>query len=130
MRVEVARARGQADQALAILDSAGFWSPHARGGQKPTGGSLFYLKEYEAFIRAELLHTLDRDREALQAYQGIADQLFHSGAPAHLRLAEIYDRQGERQKAREHYARFAELWKDADPELQPLVEDARRRMAN
>ena len=130
VRVAVARSRGRADQALTILDSAGFWSPHARGGQKPTGGSLFYLKEYEAFIRAELLHTLDRDREALQAYQGIADQLFHSGAPAHLRLAEIYDRQGERQKAREHYARFAELWKDADPELQPLVEDARRRMAN
>ena len=129
VRVEVARARGRADQALAILDSAGFWSPRPRGGQKPTGGSLFYLKEYEGFIRAELLHTLDRDREALQAYQGIADQLFHSGAPAHLRLAEIYERRGERQKAREHYARFAELWKDCDPEFRPLVEEARRRMA-
>jgi tetratricopeptide (TPR) repeat protein len=111
------------------LDSAGFWSPRARGGQKPTGGSLFYLKEYDWFIRAELLHTLGRDGEALQAYRGIADQLFHSGAPAHLRLAEIYDQQGERQKAREHYARFAELWKDCDPELRPLVEEAQRRMA-
>jgi tetratricopeptide (TPR) repeat protein len=130
VRVEVARARGRADQALAILDSAEFWSPRARGGQKPTGGSPFYLKEYDRFIRAELLHTLGRDGEALQAYRGIADQLFHSGAPAHLRLAEIYERRGERQKARDHYARFAELWKDADPELQPLVEDARRRMAN
>ena len=127
VRAEVARARGRADQALAIMDSAGFWSP--RGGQKPIGGSLFYLKEYEGFIRAELLHTLDQDREALQAYQGIADQLFHSGAPAHLRLAEIYERRGERQKAREHYARFAELWKDCDPEFRPLVEEARRRMA-
>jgi hypothetical protein len=72
---------------------------------------------------------LQRDREALQAYRGIADQLFHSGAPAHLRLAEIYEGQGEREKAAEHYARFAELWKDCDPELRPLVEEARRRMA-
>jgi tetratricopeptide (TPR) repeat protein len=130
VRVEAARARGGADQALAILDSAGFSSPRARGGQKPTGGSPFYLKEYEWFIRAELLHTLGRDGEALPAYRNIADQFFHSGAPAHLRLAEIYDRQGERQKAREHYARFAELWKDSDPEYRPLVEEARRRMAN
>jgi len=96
---------------------------------KVTGSSPFYYEEYDQFIRAELLYTLGRDGEALQAYRGIADHLFHSGAPAHLRLAEIYERQGERQKAREHYARFAELWKDADPELQPLVEDARRRMA-
>jgi tetratricopeptide (TPR) repeat protein len=94
---------------------------------KVTGSSPFYYKEYDQFIRAELLYTLGRDGEALQTYRDIADQLFHSGAPAHLRLAEIYDRQGERQKAREHYARFAELWKDADPALRPLVEEARRR---
>jgi tetratricopeptide (TPR) repeat protein len=100
-----------------------------RGGQKGTGGSLFYLKEYDLFIRAELLRTLERDSEALQAYRAIAGLLLHSGAPAHLRLAEIYEAQGERQKAAEHYARFAELWKDCDPELRPLVEEARRRMA-
>ena len=116
LRVEVARARGRADQALAILDSAGFWAPAAREELKGTdaGSSPFYYQEYEQFIRADL---------------AIADHLFHSGAPAHLRLAEIYERRGERQKAREHYARFAERWKDSDPELRPLVEEARRRMA-
>jgi tetratricopeptide (TPR) repeat protein len=119
-----------APRPLSILDSAGYWFLRARGGQKPTGGSPFYLKEYDGFIRAELLNTLGRDGEALRAYRNIADQLFHSGAPAHLRLAEIYERQGDRQKAREHYARFAGLWKDCNPELQPLVEEARRRMAN
>jgi DNA-binding SARP family transcriptional activator/TolB-like protein len=126
LRVEVARARGQADQALATLDSGGFrpW-----GELKVTGNSPFYFQEYEQFIRAELLHTLGRDGEALRAYRGIADWLFHSGAPAHLRLAEIYERRGERQKAAAHYARFAELWKDCDPEFRPLVEGARRRIA-
>jgi hypothetical protein len=42
-------------------------------------------------------------------------------------MAEIYERQGNRQKAAEHFTRFVELWKDCDPEFRPLVEDARRR---
>ena len=46
-------------------------------------------------------------------------------APAHLRLAEIYERRGERQKAIEHYSQFIELWKNCDPELQPMVQQAR-----
>ena len=127
VRVEVARARGQEDQALATLDSGGFrpW-----GELKVTGNSPFYFQEYQQFVRAELLHAVGRDGEALRAYRGIADWLFHSGAPAHLRLAQIYERRGEPQKAGAHYARFAELWKDSDPELRPLVEAARRRMAN
>ncbi len=28
------------------------------------------------------------------------------------------------------YERFAELWQDADPDLQPLVEEARERAAD
>jgi tetratricopeptide (TPR) repeat protein len=127
VRVEVARARGRAEQALATLDSAGFWAPEDLNG---TADSPFYDHEYERFTRAELLDSLGRQGEALQAYQSIADQLFHAGAPAHLRMARIYERQGERQKAAAHYARFAELWKDCDPELRPLVEEARHRTAN
>jgi hypothetical protein len=28
-----------------------------------------------------------------------------------------------------HYSAFVELWKDADPEAQAIVDDARRRIA-
>jgi DNA-binding SARP family transcriptional activator/TolB-like protein len=126
LRAEVARGRGRADQALATLDSAGFW---ARGEVNITGNSPFYFHEYEQFVRAELLHALGREEEAIQAYRGIADYLFHGGAPAHLRLAELYERRREPQKAAAHYARFVELWKDCDPEFRPLVEEARRRIA-
>ncbi|MFW6084044.1 MAG: tetratricopeptide repeat protein, partial [Gemmatimonadota bacterium] len=47
---------------------------------------------------------------------------------AHERLAQLYDAMGETEKAAVHYARFVELWKDADPELQPRVEAARERL--
>jgi len=34
---------------------------------------------------------------------------------------------GNRALAAEHYARFAELWADADTDLQPRVQRARQR---
>jgi DNA-binding SARP family transcriptional activator len=128
VRVEVARARGRPDQALAALDSAASGAWGELGWREITGNSPFYFQEYQQFVRAELLDTLGRDAEALQAYRGIADYLFHSGGPAYFRMAEIYERRREPQKAAAHYARFAELWKDCDPEFRPLVEEARRHM--
>jgi tetratricopeptide (TPR) repeat protein len=50
-------------------------------------------------------------------------------AGAHKRLGELYDAKGDRQKAASHYAAFLDLWKDADPELQPIVRRVRERLA-
>lgn len=44
------------------------------------------------------------------------------------RLAELYDGQGDLENAALYYARFVDLWKDADAELQPRVEAARARL--
>ena len=49
-------------------------------------------------------------------------------AAAHKRLAELYDARSDRQNAASHYAAFIDLWKDADPELQPKVTAARERL--
>ncbi|HJR40661.1 MAG TPA: hypothetical protein VJ812_01145, partial [Gemmatimonadaceae bacterium] len=49
-------------------------------------------------------------------------------AHTHKRLGELYDARGEREKAAAHFSRFIELWQNADPELQPRVEDAKRRL--
>jgi tetratricopeptide (TPR) repeat protein len=127
VRAEDARVRGHLGEALAILDQPRFWT---REDVRVTGSSPFFFREYEAFSRAELLESLGRYGEALEAFRGIADQLFHSGAPAHFRMAQIYQRRGERKKASTHYAKFAELWKDCDPEFRPLVEEARSRITN
>jgi tetratricopeptide (TPR) repeat protein/tRNA A-37 threonylcarbamoyl transferase component Bud32 len=45
------------------------------------------------------------------------------------RLGQLYEEKGERQKAYASFARFVDLWKNADPDLQPRVADARKRMA-
>jgi tetratricopeptide (TPR) repeat protein len=47
-------------------------------------------------------------------------------APAYERLGALYERQGDRAKAVYYYGKLVELWQDADPELQPRVEAARR----
>jgi len=44
-------------------------------------------------------------------------------------LGELYESKGDTQRAASHYAAFIDLWKNADPELQPRVMDAKRRFA-
>ena len=44
------------------------------------------------------------------------------------RVAQLYDARGDLENAALYYARFVELWADADAELQPRVEAARARL--
>ncbi len=50
-------------------------------------------------------------------------------APTYKRLGELYEANGDRAKAADYYGRFVELWKNADPELQPGVREVRQRLA-
>ena len=50
-------------------------------------------------------------------------------ARVYRRLGELYEKRGDRVKARASYASFIELWKDCDPKLRPQVVEARRRLA-
>jgi tRNA A-37 threonylcarbamoyl transferase component Bud32/tetratricopeptide (TPR) repeat protein len=45
------------------------------------------------------------------------------------RLGQLYESMGNTDKAIENYRAFIELWKNADPDLQPRVADARKRLA-
>jgi tetratricopeptide (TPR) repeat protein len=49
-------------------------------------------------------------------------------AGSYKRLGELYEAAGDLPKAAANLERFVELWKDADPELQPKVRDARERL--
>ncbi|HUQ79839.1 MAG TPA: protein kinase, partial [Gemmatimonadaceae bacterium] len=48
-------------------------------------------------------------------------------APVLFRLGELYENAGDVRRATEYYGRFVDLWKNADPELQPRVAEARGR---
>ena len=50
-------------------------------------------------------------------------------APSLFRLGQLYQDAGDTTKAMDYYGRFVDLWKNADPELQPRVAEARRAMA-
>jgi tetratricopeptide (TPR) repeat protein len=49
-------------------------------------------------------------------------------APAWRRLGELLEAKGDRQGAIEAYQRFLEFWREADPELQPIVRQVRTRV--
>jgi hypothetical protein len=42
------------------------------------------------------------------------------------RLGALYEQRGDAAKAMHYYGKLVDLWKDADPELRPRVEAARR----
>ena len=59
--------------------------------------------------------------------RGFTDGMFMPGI--HKRLGELYEAKGDRQQALTHYMKFADLWKSADPELQPKVAEVRAKIA-
>ncbi|MBC7791046.1 MAG: hypothetical protein H7Z74_13955 [Anaerolineae bacterium] len=91
--------------------------------------SPFYARSYDRFMRAELLRTLGRDGEALGWYRGLGEIFPYDItylALAHRGQGNIYEKMGEREKAVEHYSHFVRLWKECDPALRPMVDDAER----
>ena len=44
------------------------------------------------------------------------------------RLGELFEARGDRVKAVEHYRKVIELWKNADPELQVIVNELKARV--
>jgi len=49
--------------------------------------------------------------------------------PTLRRMGELYEARGERDKAKEYYSRFVALWRDADSDFQPAVQDVKARLA-
>jgi eukaryotic-like serine/threonine-protein kinase len=82
----------------------------------------------------DLTNRPDSTIATLERYLGITQERRSpidamSVAPAHKRLAELYDAKGDAAKAITHYRAYIEMWKGADPELQPWVMRARQRLA-
>jgi tetratricopeptide (TPR) repeat protein len=50
-------------------------------------------------------------------------------AGTYKRLGELHEAKGNTAKAAAYYGKFIDLWKDADPQLQPKVTEVRQRLA-
>jgi tetratricopeptide (TPR) repeat protein len=85
---------------------------------------------------AELFDAAGRADSALVYYLLYLDTPFNFRfwedvvmlARTHERLGQLYDERGDLENAALHYARFVELWAEADPELQPRVQVATARL--
>jgi tetratricopeptide (TPR) repeat protein len=127
LRARLAQRSGDNRRALALLEKG--WPQRTL----PQFSSYeTYAHTPERLLRADLLRALGREREALEWYATVDEDLGAGVAylaPSHLARAEILDRLGERRAAAAHYARFVALWRTADAPSQPAVQRARARLA-
>ena len=102
------------DQLQQSLGSAYTLERELGGGEM---SPVFVADETRRFIAAPFWARVNTD----------IDPAFVAGA--HKRLGELYEAKGDRRRAVSHYLKFVELWKNADPELQPKVGEVQRRLA-
>ena len=92
-----------------------------------------------ACVEYDLGRTFDRAGQsdsalaAFNRYLAVPSQWRQSAewmgdAAVQKRLGELYDARSDTANAVKHYAAFTALWKDADPELQPVVATVKKRM--
>jgi tetratricopeptide (TPR) repeat protein len=76
----------------------------------------------------QLLAAATVQLDEVQAHLGAGIRSLRGLPESYRRLGELYEARNDTTNAVRHYNEFIELWRDADPELQPLVEDIRRRI--
>jgi len=75
---------------------------------------------------ASLYMELDRPEQAERYLRSFWwSEYYH----ANYYLGKVYEQLGQPEKAREAYQDFVEAWVNADPELQPMVEEAKQAIA-
>ncbi|UCC84513.1 MAG: hypothetical protein JSW46_06185 [Gemmatimonadota bacterium] len=78
------------------------------------------LAMYERYVTTPWMWRINNDR-----WQSFNNDKWQLGV-AYERLSQLYEARGDADNAVLYYGHLVELWKDADPELQPRVEAARR----
>lgn len=129
LRASIAAQRGEHARSLELLEQIRAQLPMSHE-------AIRFVDIYGRWLRAEALRALHRDAEAIQWYHTLPQGGGYGGTaqlalmgPSLLREAELHERRGDMAAARPLYARFADLWADADPEARPLVRSAAERAA-
>ncbi len=126
LRAQLAWHRGNGNAALALLDSL-----ECDDIQGDVAATPFVARSNERFLHGEILESLGRHDEALKWFaslgQGSVSEI-PLRALSHYRQAEIFDRLRRPGSAAVHYEQFVKLWSTADPQLQTMVNTARRKL--
>jgi hypothetical protein len=127
LRASIAEQRGEHTRALDLLE-------HTRAQLPMSHQGIRFVEVHAHWLRAEALRALHRDAEAIRWFHTLTQGEEYGGAPelalmgpSLLRQAELRERLGDTESARRLYARFADLWADADPDARQLVRAAAQR---
>ncbi len=138
-RADFAMARGEI--ALARGNTADALQQFRAGGVGPDGAPV----DCRACVDFAMARAFDQAGQSdsatayLERYLAVpaVERGFNAGfsvdwkdlAAVQKRLGELYDAKHDRARAMQHYTAFVDLWKNADPDLQPVVAPVKRRLA-
>ena len=92
--------------------------------------SLCPLCYFQRLTLAHLLSARQEDRKAAQLLdRSLTELVVPSDVLWTLERARVAERMGEREKAVHGYQYVADVWRHADPELQPYVTEAREGLS-
>jgi tetratricopeptide (TPR) repeat protein/TolB-like protein len=129
-RLATAEAEGDSAEAgrwrrrLGWHEGYGHWAQGRLDEAAEVFGSIDSTGPLVAWWNGMLALEMERYRDAIRWLSAFmaADWAWPQAA---LHLGRAHEQLGEREKARESYAFLIDAWKDADPELQPWVQQAR-----
>lgn len=122
LRAELAARSGRTGDAISLLAQ--------NAGERSSAGDRWPGEELlNRYRRGQLLTRAGKYDEALNWFASFTDPYVEDivmEAPGELASAQLELQRGNDRMAALHYRRFAELWRNANPELQPMVEEARQ----
>ncbi|MGH7656730.1 MAG: hypothetical protein ACREL6_00755, partial [Gemmatimonadales bacterium] len=138
-----------ADQAAEAVDSAGrhaFFSAHVALAERRWDDEIRLLSEADERFEADERYTQARIGLAhddagrpdsaiawFERFLATPDPLPFTDANYRprilVRLGELYEDRGDPRRAMEQYEAFLQLWRNAEPDQQPLVRDVRSRLS-
>jgi Tfp pilus assembly protein PilF/TolB-like protein len=124
VRALAASTSGDPAKALALLEQQSGGLPLVDFGDLLLAGTA------DQWLRAEVLQKLGRTDDAARWFDAMGPaELPFWLAPLALRQGQLLEAQGKKAEAQARYSTVLATWGAADPDLQPVVEEARSRLA-